>query len=272
MAEYTLNYNLEKQQSNEYISIEGLNNNFDSIDTQMKINGDVTATAQETADNTTAMLSLHQSETASETTKGHVELATAAETTTGTDSTKAVHPAGLKVELLKKINHSLATAANDFLVSPTAGVFIKRTLAEVKDIIGVSALGTAAYTASTAYATAAQGLLAQNALPKAIFDYYGAIMSASSFTLALGYANKVIIMTNGASQTITIPTTATADLAVGTQITVIQQSYGTVTFVPAADNVSLLSKDSKRTIDGQYASATLIKTNTNNWVLIGALV
>jgi hypothetical protein len=39
---------------------------------------------------------------ATETVKGIVELATAAETTTGTDATRAVHPAGLKVELDKK--------------------------------------------------------------------------------------------------------------------------------------------------------------------------
>ena len=39
---------------------------------------------------------------ASEATKGIVELATAAETATGTDATRAVHPAGLKVELDKK--------------------------------------------------------------------------------------------------------------------------------------------------------------------------
>ena len=41
---------------------------------------------------------------ASETAKGIVELATAAETTTGTDATRAVHPAGLKVELDKKVD------------------------------------------------------------------------------------------------------------------------------------------------------------------------
>lgn len=41
--------------------------------------------------------------TASETVAGKVELATAAETTTGTDNTRAVHPAGLKVELDKKL-------------------------------------------------------------------------------------------------------------------------------------------------------------------------
>ena len=96
---------------------------------------------------------------ASETVVGLVELATPAETTTGSDTTKAVHPAGLKVELDKKINHSLATAVNDFLVATGVGVFAKKTLAEVKTILG---LGTAAYTASTAYATAAQGVKADS--------------------------------------------------------------------------------------------------------------
>lgn len=49
------------------------------------------------------------------------------------------------------VAHSLATAANDFLVASGAGVFVKKTLAEVKTILG---LGSAAYTASTDYAAA----------------------------------------------------------------------------------------------------------------------
>jgi hypothetical protein len=47
--------------------------------------------------------------TASETRPGIVELATAAETTAGTDDTRAVHPAGLKVELDKKLSISGGT-------------------------------------------------------------------------------------------------------------------------------------------------------------------
>jgi len=47
------------------------------------------------------------------------------------------------------VAHSLATAANDFLVASGSGAFVKKTLAEVKTILG---LGTAAYTASTIYA------------------------------------------------------------------------------------------------------------------------
>ncbi|MHB8075113.1 hypothetical protein [Desulfosporosinus fructosivorans] len=107
-------------------------------------------------------LAAHLEESATETVKGHVEFATIAETATGTDATRGVHTAGLKAETDKLIRHSLATALSDFLVASGAGVFVKKTLAEVKTILG---LGTAAYTASTAYATAAQGTLATNAIP-----------------------------------------------------------------------------------------------------------
>ncbi|HEY0029138.1 MAG TPA: hypothetical protein VGC65_00155 [Bacteroidia bacterium] len=37
-----------------------------------------------------------------------------------------------------KISHSLATAANDFLVASGAGIFVKKTLAEVKTVLGLS--------------------------------------------------------------------------------------------------------------------------------------
>lgn len=62
---------------------------------------------------------------------------------------------------LQYVKHSLATAVSDFLVASGAGAFIKKTLAEVKTILG---LGSAAYTASTDYvphslATAANDFL-----------------------------------------------------------------------------------------------------------------
>lgn len=48
------------------------------------------------------------------------------------------------------VKHSLATAANDFLVASGSGAFAKQTLAQTKTTLG---LGTAAYTAATAYVT-----------------------------------------------------------------------------------------------------------------------
>ena len=51
---------------------------------------------------------------------------------------------------MPRILHALAMAANDFLVASGSGVFVKKTLAEVKTILG---LGTAAYTAAADYIT-----------------------------------------------------------------------------------------------------------------------
>ena len=40
------------------------------------------------------------------------------------------------------IKHALATAANDFLVASGSGVYVKKTLAETKTILGVTAGGS----------------------------------------------------------------------------------------------------------------------------------
>lgn len=64
----------------------------------------------------------------SETVVGIVELATAAETTTGTDNTRAVHPAGLKVELDKKVSTTNLVLSNTAPVTPAVGtVWINTT-------------------------------------------------------------------------------------------------------------------------------------------------
>lgn len=75
---------------------------FDEAGTNIK--GYINDTLIPELDTDAQNLVTHQAVTASETVSGHVELATAAETTTGTDNTRAVHPAGLKVELDKKLN------------------------------------------------------------------------------------------------------------------------------------------------------------------------
>jgi len=53
------------------------------------------------------------------------------------------------------VRHNLATADSDMLVGQAAGSWIKKTLAEIKTILG---LGSAAYTASGDYAVAAKGV------------------------------------------------------------------------------------------------------------------
>lgn len=96
-------------------------------------------------------LGTHESIDASTSQKGHVQLATAAEVTTGTDTIKAVTPAGAKVELDKKV--------------PTSRTINSKALST--DITLTAA--------DVGAATTAQGTKADNALPKAGGTMTGAI-------------------------------------------------------------------------------------------------
>lgn len=116
MANYTTNYNLKKPLDNENYNIDDQNGNMDIIDAALA-GKETPAGAQSKADAAGA------------------SALTAAE-------------AYADQGLAGKVSHSLATAANDFLVASGAGAFVKKTLAQVKAILG---LGSAAYTDSTAY-------------------------------------------------------------------------------------------------------------------------
>ena len=62
--------------------------------------------------------------------------------------------------------------------------------------VAVKGLGSAAYTASTAYATAAQGTLAANAMPKSGGTFTGAVTLAANPTTNLGAATKQYVDNN----------------------------------------------------------------------------
>lgn len=89
-------------------------------------------------------------------------------------------------------------------------------------------------------------------------------------TLALSDANKLFICSHAGNQTVTIPSNATAAFPIGTMITFLLTSPYKVTFV-GASGVTLTSIDSLVTLATQFAMASLIKTDTNTWQLVGAL-
>ena len=90
---------------------------------------------------------------ASETVAGIVELATATETTTGTDDTRAVHPAGLKVELDKKVDLAGDTMTGNLTVPSLNGgqlagfrnVLINGNLTINQRNVNISAAATGKY-------------------------------------------------------------------------------------------------------------------------------
>ena len=92
----------------------------------------------------------------------------------------------------------------------------------------------------------------------------------TTYTFVLADAGKFVSSSNGSAQTFTVPPNSSVAYAVGTQIIV--QNIGSANCTLAqGSGVTINSKDSAKEIDGQFAAATLIKTATDAWSLIGAL-
>ena len=92
--------------------------------------------------------------------------------------------------------------------------------------------------------------------------------TGTTYTLAESDAGQLITLTNAAAITLTVPTNATVPFANGTQITISQNGAGQVT-VAGAVGVTITASDSATKLRTQYSAATLVKLNTNSWILIG---
>jgi hypothetical protein len=100
------------------------------------------------------------------------------------------------------------------------------------------------------------------------------VQTGTAYTLVLADNGNYVEMNNAAANVLTVPANATVAYPVGAQITIIQTGAGTTTITPTAGvtvNYYSLTGAATRTIKAQWAAATLIKRNTDTWVLIGNL-
>jgi hypothetical protein len=93
--------------------------------------------------------------------------------------------------------------------------------------------------------------------------------TGTAYTLALTDSGKMVELSNASAITVTIPANATTAFPTGSQIDLLQTAAGTVTVGTA--NVTLQANGNKYKLNGQWAGATLIKRDTDTWVLIGNL-
>jgi hypothetical protein len=94
--------------------------------------------------------------------------------------------------------------------------------------------------------------------------------TGTTYTFVLADAGKMVTSSNGSAQTLTVPPNSSVAYAIGTQVIV--QNIGSANATLAeGSGVTINSKDDNKEIDGQFAAATLIKTATDAWSLIGAL-
>jgi hypothetical protein len=92
--------------------------------------------------------------------------------------------------------------------------------------------------------------------------------TGTTYTLTANDAGQLVTLTNASAITLTVPTNASVPFAIGTQITIAQSGAGQVT-VAGDTGVTVSAADSFLKLRTQWSAATLIKTGTNSWILIG---
>lgn len=94
--------------------------------------------------------------------------------------------------------------------------------------------------------------------------------TGTTHTLVLGDSGQLVTLSNASAITLTVPTNASVAFATNTEIDLAQLGAGQVT-IAAAGGVTINSYGGNPKLTGQYAGATLKKTGTNTWLLIGNL-
>lgn len=92
----------------------------------------------------------------------------------------------------------------------------------------------------------------------------------ADYTLGLADAGQTILIDSTIDRTVTVPLNSSVPFANGQRLDVVRLNTGNVTFAGAV-GVTINSKNSNKKIAARYSGATLIKTGTDTWVLIGDL-
>jgi hypothetical protein len=106
---------------------------------------------------------------------------------------------------------------------------------------------------------------------KYIHGYTTLLSKIASYEPALDDAGKTITFDSASSTTITVPPNSSKAFPLGTRFDVLRLGTGAVTFVQGV-GVTILSKNSNKNIASRWSGATIVKTDTNTWVLIGDLI
>jgi hypothetical protein len=91
--------------------------------------------------------------------------------------------------------------------------------------------------------------------------------TGTAYTAALTDNNKIISLDNSSAITLTVPLNSSVAFPTGAMVNFIQLGAGEVS-VTGASGVSVSSPNGYKT-RAQYSLATVIKLDTNSWVLIG---
>ena len=95
-----------------------------------------------------------------------------------------------------------------------------------------------------------------------------AAQTGTAYTIGTADVGKLVTLSNAAAQTITIPANSSVAFAIGDQVNFMNLSTGTATF-SAGGTAVIRSAGSKLKLADQYAVCTVLKIDTDAWVMVG---
>jgi hypothetical protein len=164
---------------------------------------------------------------------------------------------------------SVALGNNSTLGTPTSVTLTNATGLPVST--GISGLGSGAATflATPSSANFASMITDEIGTGSVILSELATNNQTASYTLVLGDKAKVVEMTVGSANNLTVPANADVAYPVGTQIHIVQVGSGQTTVVASA-GVTINTATTLK-LRAQWSAATLIKRAENTWVLAGDL-
>jgi hypothetical protein len=93
-------------------------------------------------------------------------------------------------------------------------------------------------------------------------------VTGTAYTPGTAQVGQLITLDNAGGETVTIPANATTAFAIGDQLNFMNLATGTATFV-AGGTAVIRSAGSKLKLTTQYAVCTVLKIDTDAWVMVG---
>ena len=228
---------------------------------------------------------------ASDTVKGLVELATTAEATTGTDTARAVTPAGLKTVADTKAALSHTHAATDIASGTVATARLGSGTASsttylrgdntwatppggtpsdasdtVKGIVELATDAEAVTGTDTVRAVTPANVAAVVAVTRARYSAVNA-QTGTTYAPVLSDEGKLVTLSNASAITVTMPQDSTTAFPVGATIDFVGIGAGLVTF-SAGTGATVNPTSVTR---AQWSAVTAIKRAANTWLIVGDL-
>lgn len=137
--------------------------------------------------------------------------------------------------------------------------------------IANGAIGTSKIAASVTLTTPNIGAATGSSLSLTgnIVFHTGTTAATSSYTLLLSDDSKIVEIASATAVNLTVPLNSSVAFPIGTAITILQTGAGQITVVPVSGVTVNATPGLK--IRTQWSAASLIKRNTDTWVLVGDL-